>query len=41
LHLDEDVLSAGDAWLREAGEPARLRLAPQSMVLAVEAAPSG
>jgi environmental stress-induced protein Ves len=40
LRLDGDVLSAGDAWLREAGAPARLQLAPQSVVLAVEATPS-
>ena len=42
LRLDEQVLAAGDAWLpaAPAPAPARLELAPQSVVLAVEAAPA-
>jgi uncharacterized protein len=41
LQLDDDVLGAGDAWSRPAAEPARLRLAPGSVVLAVDALPAG
>jgi environmental stress-induced protein Ves len=40
LQLDGQVLEAGDAWLPAGPAPARLELAPHSVVLAVEAAPA-
>jgi environmental stress-induced protein Ves len=41
LQVDDAVVSAGEAWLRASTAPARLQLAPQSVVLAVEATPAG
>jgi hypothetical protein len=40
LRLDSDALEAGDAWLRPAAASARLGLAPDSVVLAVEVTPA-
>jgi len=41
LQLDDAVLGADDAWLCPAAVPARLRLAPGSVVLAVDVVPAG
>lgn len=36
LQVDDAVLAAGDAWLPPGAPPARVRLGPQAVVLAVE-----
>ena len=40
LELDGEVLGPGDAWRRAATHPARLQLAPGSVVLAVDVQPA-
>jgi len=39
LGVDDEVLEAGDAWRRAATVPTRLRLLPESVVLAVDVHP--